>query len=82
MVELVPCPNCGKKFPVNLDKHKNRNYRISPCCHVKVQRPSFFNKGWSPSKAWIEKREEDRRIALRKRRKRLEELGFLKILGR
>lgn len=78
MNELISCPECGTNFVVNPNKHKNRDYRISPCCHVKVEQPSFFNKDWSPSKEWIEKRIEERRLALERSKVRmLMNLGLL-----
>ena len=54
---LVVCPN-GHKFPVNLDKHTNRDHVFCPKCKAKVvvRKKHVF----SPSPTWGEEKREGR----------------------
>jgi len=74
MSVLVTCPN-GHRFPVNLKKHQNRNYRLCPHphCGAKVivkKRFSFLpNPDWTAMKegyrnAQDKKRKQQERIKL------------------
>lgn len=52
----VVCPN-GHRFPVNLDKHQDRNYRFCPTCKAKVKVTQSILK-WSPDVRWARIKEE------------------------
>lgn len=53
---LVTCPN-GHRFPVNLEKHQNRDYRICPRrgCGERVKIRSRLS--FTPNPDWLAKKE-------------------------
>lgn len=56
-IVLVTC-DCGRRFPVNPNKHLNRNYRNCPSCLRPIQiRPTL---SFSPNAKWLEQRESQR----------------------
>ena len=57
MVETVKC-SCGNIFPINRNKHKDRNSRICNNCKAKVEiSKSFLN--WRPNLDWAKKKLQD-----------------------
>jgi hypothetical protein len=52
---IVKCSN-GHRFPVNLEKHTDRDYVFCPKCReqVKVRKEHFF----SPNPKWMKEKEE------------------------
>lgn len=74
---MVQCSK-GHRFPVNLDKHKNRNYVICPhaSCYEKVKVRSRFK--FLPNPKWPKIKEEQRdvRREIKARRKEQPEPAF------
>jgi len=70
--EIIKC-SCGNKFPINKDKHKNRNYRICNNCKAKIQ-ISGLSIGWKPNLNWIKeklfRKEEKRKEKAERERER------------
>ena len=54
MVETVKC-SCGNIFPINRNKHKDRNFRICNNCKAKVEiSKSLLN--WRPNLDWAKRK--------------------------
>lgn len=47
---------CGKSFPVNPEKHKNRDYQICPLCGRINRKLDYFRKKWTPNARRAEKK--------------------------
>ena len=54
MVETVKC-SCGNIFPINRNKHKDRNYRICNDCKAKVEISKSF-LSWRLNSDWAKKK--------------------------
>ena len=55
MTEIIHCL-CGHNFPVNPNKHKNRNYRLCPKCLMKHEK-KFLGHEWQPNKDYWSNRQ-------------------------
>ena len=64
-VFLIRC-ECGRRFPVNPDKHLNRDYRICPFCGRTHRKEGLFSKEFNPNPKWAEMRKQ-RRMEARER---------------
>lgn len=51
MNEKLKCPNCGKTFVNNPEKHRSRP-KYTPCCRVQYNQPSIR----LPNLSWIKER--------------------------
>jgi len=57
MTYILPCPNCGFRFPVNPKKHLYRRERYCPRCKTPTNiRPSRWS--FLPSPNWFHQRAE------------------------
>jgi hypothetical protein len=53
--ELIRCPSCTKKFPVNYTKHPNRKTVQCPFCRTELKQ-LIIDKTWKPNESWLKRR--------------------------
>ena len=53
---LIKCSSCGKRFPLNPEKHQNDKVIFCPWCRMPYTN-SFFNSEWKPNEKWWKERE-------------------------
>jgi hypothetical protein len=74
-VIMVKCSN-GHRFPVNLDKHQDRNYRICPRpnCGARVKVKTSI---WSPNARWARIKAEREQALKEERERRRQSQGLV-----
>ena len=74
--EVVKCPSCGNRFPVNYWKHPNRKVINCPFCGVELKQ-GFFDKKWKPNELWHIGKHKSETFTVAKMRQ-----AFNKLIGR